>query len=148
MKVILLEKVANLGGKYELADVKPGYARNFLFVRGLAEAVTKGTAKKVADLTKKREEDMKRQQEVLEKAFTGVKEAVLTFVRKANEEGHLYASVSEEELAIELGKVIGATIPVDHIKLAKPIKSVGTHDVPVELNGKTATFKVVVSAEV
>lgn len=147
MKVILLEDVAKLGKKFELAEVKPGFARNFLFAKGLAEAVTKANAKRVADLQHKRDLEIKAQQAFLEKAFKGIKGVVLSFSRKANEEGHLYAGVTKEEIAIELGKAVSAAFTPDHIMLDKPIKELGTIPVAAILNDKTAQFEVTVKRE-
>jgi large subunit ribosomal protein L9 len=147
MKVILLSNVAKVGKKYDVIDVAPGYARNFLLAQGLGEAVTKSTEKRVADLEKKREVEKERQEALLEKAFAGIKSAVLTLKRAANEEGHLYAGVTAEELATELSKKIGASIEARHIILEKPIKEVGELSIPVELNKNKAEFKVVIEAE-
>lgn len=147
MKVILLSDVKNVGKKYDITEVKPGFARNFLFARGLGEAITKSTAKRVAELTKKRNTEKARQDELLEKAFSGLKNAVITLKRSANEEGHLYAGVGKEEIAEELGKLVGALFTAEHITLEKPIKIVGEFVVPVLLNGKEAEFKVVVEKE-
>lgn len=147
MKVILTADVPNVGKKYDVADVKPGFARNFLFARGLGEAITKGTAKRVAELSKKRDEEKARQEDLLRKAFENVGNAVITLSRKANEEGHLYAGVTREEIAEELGKQVGASFTAEYIALEKPIKAVGEYTVPVELSGKEAKFKIVVEAE-
>ncbi|OGZ08089.1 MAG: 50S ribosomal protein L9 [Candidatus Lloydbacteria bacterium RIFCSPHIGHO2_02_FULL_50_13] len=147
MKVILLSDVPNVGKKYDVAEVKPGFARNFLFARGLGEVITKGTAKRVAELTKKREVEKSRQEELLQNAFTKLKDAVVTLKRKTNEEGHLYAGVTKEELAEELGKAVGAAFFAEYIQLEKPIKQIGEHIVPAILKGKEAEFKVIVEAE-
>lgn len=147
MKVILLSDVKDVGKKYDITEVKAGFARNFLFARGLGEAVTKSTAKRVAELSKKREEEKARQEELLEKAFSGLKDAVIKLKRSANEEGHLYAGVSKEEIAEELGTVVGASFTAEHITLAKPIKMTGEFTVPALLNGKEAEFKIVVEPE-
>ncbi|MEK7118408.1 MAG: 50S ribosomal protein L9 [Patescibacteria group bacterium] len=147
MKVILLSDVKNVGRKYEVTEVKPGFARNFLFARGLGEAVGSGNARRVAELTKKREIEKNRQEELLLKAFAGLKNAIITFKRSSNEDGHLYAGISKEEIAEELGKVVGASFTTEHIVLEKPIKLVGEFVVPVLLDGKKAECKVVVEAE-
>ncbi len=147
MKVILMSDVKNVGKKYELVDVAPGYARNFLFARDLAEAVTKENAKRVADLTKKRTVEAKKQQDVLEKSLAGVKDTVVMLKRAANEEGHLYAGVTQHDLAESLGKAIGAAIESAHIDLEKPLKEIGEFEVTAKVGDKTATFKVVIEAE-
>lgn len=147
MKVILLSDVKKVGKKYDIVDVAPGYARNFLFAKGLAEAITKASAKRVAELSKKREVEAKRQHALLEKALTGVKDATITLKKAANEEGHLYAGVTAGELAGELGKAIGAALEAEHIVLEKPIKALGEFTVPAKVGEKTAEFKVVIEAE-
>ena len=147
MKVILLSDVKKVGKKYDLVDVAPGYARNFLFAKELAEAVTKSNAKRVADLQKKREVEAKKQQEHLEKSFGVVGDTVVILKRPANEEGHLYAGVSAIDLAESLSKVIGAAIHPEHIILEKPIKMLGESMVKAKVGEKEAEFKVVVEAE-
>jgi large subunit ribosomal protein L9 len=142
MKVILLEDVSKVGQRYEVVDVAPGYARNFLFAKGVAEAVTKSNAKRVADLGKKRDVEKKRQDELLEKAFAGVSDAVVTLSREASEEGSLYAGVTKEDVAEELGKMLGAPFAAQHIDMAKSIKTLGEHKITVDLGGKQAQFVV------
>lgn len=142
MKVILLSDVAKVGKKYDIVDVAPGFARNFLFVKGFAEAVTKSNAKRVADLQKRREAERKRQDELLEKAFLGVGGAVVTLKRPANEDGHLYAGITCEELAEALANATGTSFAAEHIALEKPIKAVGEFVVPIAFKGKSATFTV------
>lgn len=147
MKVILLSNVPKVGKKYDVVDVAPGYARNFLLAQGLGEAVTKANEKRVLALEAKREAEMLRQTALLEKAFAGVSNAVITLKRAANEEGHLYAGVTREDLATELGKAIGAALEPQHIDLEKPLKALGEFTVSAKVGEKNASFKVVVEAE-
>jgi len=147
MKVILLSNVPKVGKKYDVVDVAPGYARNFLLAQGLGEAVTKANEKQVVALEAKREAEKVRQTTLLEKAFVGVANAVITLKRPANEEGHLYAGVTKEDLATELGKSIGAALEAQHIDLEKPLKAVGEFTVEAKVGEKNASFKVVIEAE-
>ena len=147
MKVILLSDVVKVGKKYDLVDVAQGFARNFLFAKGLAEAVTKSSAKRVAQMQEKRQVEKKKQEEKLQNAFEAITKAVITVKRAANEEGHLYAGVSADELALELGKMVGVAIPGEHIIIEKPFKVLGDFTVTVELNGKKAEFKLVIESE-
>jgi len=142
MKVILLSDVTKVGKKYAIVDVAPGYARNFLIARGLAEAVTRTNAKRVAELTKKREVETKKQTENLNKSLAKVASTVLTFMRKANEEGHLYAGVTKDDLAMELGSSVNASYTAEHIELEKPIKELGEFNVNVIVGDKKAEFTV------
>jgi large subunit ribosomal protein L9 len=147
MKVILLSNVPKVGKKYDVVDVAPGYARNFLLAQGLGEAVTKANEKRVLALEVKREAETLRQTALLEKAFAGVSNAVITLKRAANEEGHPYAGVTREDLATELGKAIGAALEAQHIDLEKPLKALGEFTVTAKVGEKHASFKVVVEAE-
>lgn len=147
MKVILLADVKNVGKKYELVDVAPGYARNFLFAKGFAEAVTKTNAKRVADLQAKRQVEVQKQTELLENAVSGMKDVVLPFVRKATEEGHLYAGVTREEIAEALATALNVVVSPEHIALDRPIKIAGSHEVEVVFGEKTAKFTVEVTEE-
>lgn len=147
MQVILLSDVAKVGKKYNVVNVAPGYARNFLFPKGLAEAVTKSNARKVADMQAKRAAEDKRQAELLEKALGGLKEVELVFARNANAEGHLYAGVSREEIAEELAKTIGISIPTSHLHMEHLFKEIGNHHVAVKIGETEAKIKVVVTAK-
>lgn len=147
MKVILLADVKNVGKKYELVDVAPGYARNFLFAKGFAEAVTKSNAKRVADLQAKRQAELKKQTEMLESAIKGMKDVIVPFVRKATEEGHLYAGVTREEIAEALSAALNVVVSPEHIALERPIKTLGSHEVEVAFGEKTGKFTVGVTEE-
>ncbi len=147
MKVILLSDVKKVGKKYDIVDVAPGYARNFLLARGLCEAVTKSNGKRIADLSKKREVEKQKQEEHLDKSLAKIKDIVISLVKVANEEGHLYAGVTREELATELGNVVGVGYAAEHIILEKPIKEVGEFTIAVVVGEKKAEFSLKISAE-
>ena len=147
MQVILTSDVKNVGKKYEIVDVAPGYARNFIVARNLGEVVTKSSARRVAELAKKREVEAKKQHAVLQKALDGVSDTIIIVKRAANEEGHLYAGVTQHDLAEALGKAIGAAIESAHIDLEKPLKQLGEFEVDAKVGDKTAKFKVVIEAE-
>lgn len=147
MKVILLSDVTKVGKKYDIVDVAPGYARNFLLARGLGEAVTKVNGKRVADLAKKREVEKKKQADLLDRSLAGVAKVTLSLTRKANEEGHLYAGITRDELALLLGKEVGASYSAEHILLEKPIKEVGEFTVSIMVGEKKAEFMLKVLPE-
>ena len=147
MQVILTSDVKNVGKKYEIVDVAPGYARNFLIARSLGEMVTKSSARRVAELSKRRDVEAKKQQEVIEKALSGVSDTIVMLKRAANEEGHLYAGVTQHDLAEALGKAIGAAIESAHIDLEKPLKQLGEFEVDAKVGDKVAKFKVIIEAE-
>ena len=133
MEVILLERVAKLGQMGEVVRVKDGYARNYLLPRGKALRAT--------DDNKKRFESMKTQLEARnleqkgEAAKVGSKLDGQTFtvLRQASEVGQLYGSVSTRDLAALLTEG-GFSVNRAQIHLNAPIKTIGTHKVPVALH--------------
>lgn len=147
MEVILLSDIPKVGKKYAVVHVAPGFARNFIIAKGLGEAVTKQNAKKVADLSKKRAAEEAHRAELLGKAVAGMKGVTLSFIRKANEEGHLYASVSAADIAEELAKVASVDVPTQNLHSDHPIKALGEHSVTVKIGDQEAHIKVIVTQE-
>ena len=99
MKVILLQDVEGLGKKYEIKDVKSGYARNFLLPKKLVRAATKQALKWLADqkevIEKEAEEDLKKEQ-ALASSFDGLE---LNIVVKVGDEGQLFESINAQKMA-------------------------------------------------
>jgi large subunit ribosomal protein L9 len=129
----LLERVAKLGQMGEVVRVKDGYARNYL--------LPKGKALRATDDNKKRFESMKTQLEArnLEQKGEATKVGskldgqTFTVLRQASEAGQLYGSVSTRDLAALLTEG-GFSVNRAQIHLNAPIKTIGTHKVPVALH--------------
>src|SRR5277367_3112128 len=102
VKLLLNESVKNVGKVGDLVEVSPGYARNFLLPKGLAVQPTPNNVKKVEERRKEveRMEREKREQQVaLIKQLAGVE---VTLERRANEQGHLFGSVTATDIAKSL----------------------------------------------
>lgn len=147
MKIILRDDIASLGEAGEVVVVKDGYARNYLIPRGMAYPATKGNLKVWDDEKKKR---LKRIAVETEKAET-VKKAIesisVVIAMQVGEEGRLFGSVTNRMIA-EYFEEKG--LPVNHrdIVIDEPIRSVGTHEVKVELgHAVEASVEVKVIAE-
>ena len=147
MKVILREDVANLGKAGELANVRDGYGRNFLIPYGKAVLASE---KNVRELEHQKRVIFQRQAKL-----KGAAEAVasklgalqVTVKRKVGEQDKLFGSVTNKDIADELGRM-GAEVDRHAIELAEPIKALGTYEVPVKLfAGVGAVVKVWVVAE-
>jgi large subunit ribosomal protein L9 len=142
MKVILKQKVENLGDAWDAVNVKDGYARNFLFPGGLALEATKANLKireafKTSRLALQGKEKL--QAEVLAEKL---QQASFTLTMEATAEDKLYGSVDAEELAKFL-KSEGYTIEEKNILLDQPIKSLGVYTVDLKLHPEvTAKIKV------
>ena len=133
MQVILLERVANLGQMGEVVRVKDGFARNFLLPQGKALRATAANKTKFEGM--KADLQARNQTAKVDADKIGGKLDGQSFVvlRQASEVGQLYGSVSPRDLA---GLVTERGFKVDRnqIALNAPIKTIGTHKVPVALH--------------
>ena len=142
MKVILTENIETLGHIGDIVKVAPGYARNFLIPRGFALEATSRNAKALDHA--KRQMQYKKDK-VLEQArqFAARIEAItLTLPHQAGDEGKLFGSVTNMDLA-ELLKVQGIEVDRKKIVLADPIKHIGEFAVSIKIHPEvTASLKV------
>jgi len=148
MKVILLEKIHNLGKLGDTVDVKPGYGRNYLVPQGKA---IPATAENLAKFEERRAELEKAEKDALsvaERRAEQFKELEITITAKALDEGKLFGSVSVREIAEAL-TAKGIEIEKREINMPLgPIHEIGEYDVEALLHGDVkTTFKVKVDAE-
>jgi len=145
MKVILKENIENLGHIGDIVKVAPGYARNYLLPKGLVIEATTKNAKALEHA--KRQMEYKKNK-VLEQArglAAKIEALALTLVHQAGEEGKLFGSVTNMELA---EKLLAEGIEIDRKKilLAEPIKHVGEFTVGIKIHPEvTANLKVTVA---
>jgi large subunit ribosomal protein L9 len=147
MNVILTEDIQSLGRIGEVVKVAPGYARNYLLPKGLALTATGRNVNELDHrkriLAQKREKVRQQRLSVAEK----LNQLQITVKRKVVEEDKLYGSVNVAEIARILGEQ-GFEIDRKDIKLAQPIKELGTFPVPVRIDADiTAEVKFVVEKE-
>jgi large subunit ribosomal protein L9 len=145
-EVILLKDVENVGTKGEVVDVSKGYLRNYLVPRKLAQPATKGALGEAQRLQQSAErhqaEARKRATEIAEQ----LNKTVLTISQQAGEDGRLFGSVTNQDIAEAIKEARGVDVDRRKIHLDEPIKNVGTYQVVVEVaEGVTATVKVMVS---
>jgi len=140
MKVIFLKDVPKIGKKYEAKEMSDGYALNFLIPRGLAEVATNASAKRMAVEKAKEDAERKIQEDLLLKNLKDVDGVTIEMEGKANEKGHLFAGIHSAEIAPEITKQTRLIISPEFIKLEKPIKEVGEHQITVEVQNKKVTF--------
>ncbi|MGI9297733.1 MAG: 50S ribosomal protein L9 [Gammaproteobacteria bacterium] len=136
MKVILLEKVPNVGGLGDVANVRGGYARNYLFPQGKAE---RATPRAVADFERRRDDLEKRQtnrEDVLRAARDALDGYLLQMPARASADGGLYGSITPAAIAAALNAQKLADIDIRRGHLTLPggnLKEVGDHEVGVSL---------------
>lgn len=147
MRVILLQDVENLGKKYEVKEVKDGYARNFLFPKGLAKLATKEvmswleTQKEIE--VKKDEEELKKVQE-----FASSMEGLEVVIPvKIGEEGQLFESINAQKISEKL-KELGFKVKKSQIDLVEPFKELGEFPVKIKFeHNLEAEIKVIIVKE-
>ena len=139
MKVILLEDVKSLGKKGDVVNVNDGYARNFLLKtkKGIEAngknmndlKLQKANADKVA------QENLEAAKELGEQIAKGKIEVSI----KTGEGGKVFGSVSSKEIAQAAEEQLGLKIDKKKIQLKEQIKSLGVHNVPINLHPKVTT---------
>lgn len=146
-EVILRAEIENLGHAGDVVEVAPGYARNFLFPRGLAYEATEANKHRVAQEKKKYLEHLAEQRVQAEAQATAMAGLELEFRMMAGEEDQLYGSVSSADIA-DILEVRGYDVPRTGVKLDQPIKALGEYEVPVRLHPEvTTTIRVRVERE-
>ena len=135
MEVILRQDVEKVGLRGEVVDVAPGFARNYLLPRKLAETATPA---KVAELRKHEEKRARHEAQSFEQAqeiAQKLEGAELRFDVAAGETGTLFGSVTATDVADELWRARRVRVDRRKLALPEPIKRVGRYEVPVELFG-------------
>ena len=134
MQIILLDKVVNLGNLGEIVKVKDGYARNFLIPQGRARRATE--ANKAEFEARRAELEKAAAAKLAEAQALGEKLAgsTIKLTQKAGVDGRLFGSVTNADVAEELGKQ-GYQVSKSQVRLPNgPIKSVGDSTVAVSLH--------------
>ncbi len=134
MEVILLERIEKLGHMGDVVKVKDGFARNFLLPQ---QKALRATAENKARFERERETLVKLNNERKAHAQGGASKLDGTsyvLLRQASETLQLYGSVSARDIA-DAVSAAGASIERAQVRLDRPIKTLGIHDVRVALQG-------------
>ena len=146
-QAILLQDVDSLGERGTVVDVSPGYLRNYLLPRKLAEPATAGS---IQAASRRREAAERAQLEASEKAREGaalLSRTVLTIPQQAGDDGRLFGSVTTQDIADAIREARGVRVDRRKIHLEEPIRHTGTYMVVIEVADEvTATVKTMVVA--
>lgn len=142
MKVILTEEIRGLGTRGDVVTVKDGYARNYLIPKNLAQEATTGNLNAIEHQRRKWALLAQDEKNAAQKAADRVKGVKIQIEKRVGEHGHLFGSVTANEIADALSAK-GIEVDKRRIELAQPIKNVGMHDVEVRLHRDvTASIQV------
>jgi large subunit ribosomal protein L9 len=132
MKVLLRQDVPNVGTIGDMVEVNTGFARNYLLPQHLAVQPTPANLKRVEQEKVDRVLKEKQRLEALKAVAAKMNGLSITIKAKANEQGHLFGSVNEEQIVEALaaeGYKVGAT----QVALAAPIRTLDKFRVPIRL---------------
>ncbi|MBU6323827.1 MAG: 50S ribosomal protein L9 [Patescibacteria group bacterium] len=147
MKVLLLKDVKDMGSAYTVKEVSDGYALNFLIPKRLATAATPAALKEAEVRAREVKERKAIDAKLLSESLAALAEARIVVTAKANEKGHLYDAVGEEEIRKAAKDQARVELPEGVIRIERPFKELGTFDVPVAAGEDFGTFAVTIEAE-
>jgi large subunit ribosomal protein L9 len=147
-EAILLQDVESLGERGHVVDVSPGYLRNFLVPRKLAQPATAGALEEAKRRMEAAERAEKVRAERELKAAGLLSKTVLTIHQRAGEDGKLFGSVGAKEIVDALQEARDLRIEKKRVRLEQPIRELGTFMVEIELSdGTIAAVKTIISEE-
>jgi large subunit ribosomal protein L9 len=147
-QAILLQDVEKLGDRGTVVDVSPGYLRNFLVPRKLAQPATKGALEEAQRRMQKAEAAKADAEERAQENAALLTKTVLTINQQAGEDGRLFGSVTAQDIVDAIRDARGIRIDKRKVHLDEPIRNVGTHMVVVEVADEvTATVKTMIVAQ-
>lgn len=142
MKVVLKQDVKNIGKTDEIHDVSDGYARNFLFPRGLASEANASAVNEVKTKAAAKEHHAAEELAAAKELAQKIQDQTVTIQAKAGNGGRLFGSVTAKDIAQAISQKLGISVDKRKITMdVKEIKAFGSYAAEVKLhNGVTATF--------
>jgi large subunit ribosomal protein L9 len=147
-EAILLQDVESLGERGHVVDVTPGYLRNYLIPRKLAQPATTGALEEARRRMEAAERAEKARTEREAEAAGLLSKTVLTIHQRAGEDGKLFGSVGPKEIVDALREARDLRIDKKNVQLEQPLRELGTFMVEIQLkDGTTAAVKTIISEE-
>ena len=144
VKVILRADIQTVGKRGDICDVKDGYARNFLFPKGLAIVATDGAVNQAAAMRRARDLRDAQDRDSARTVASVLVAKTITISAKSGAEGRLYGSVGSADLAEAIEQQTGIVIDKRKLHL-DPVKSTGTYSATAKLHSDVqfpVTFEV------
>jgi large subunit ribosomal protein L9 len=133
MEIILLQDVENLGSKFDLVKVKPGYGRNFLIPKGMAKIANASNKKHLEEIKKQQAAKLAKKLEEIRVLAEKISSTKLIVGTKAGSTGKLFGSITNIQLADALKGQFGIEVDRKKITLNQEIKELGTFKASVHL---------------
>jgi large subunit ribosomal protein L9 len=147
-QAILLKDVETLGDRGEVIDVAPGYLRNYLVPRKLAQPATPASIAEARRQVEAAERAAVEAAQRAEEEAGLLRKTVLTISHQAGDDGRLFGSVTSQEIVDAVRQARGVRLDKRRVLLPEPIRTTGTHMVTVEIaDGVTAEIKTIVTPQ-
>jgi len=135
MKVVFLQDVPGIGRAGQVKEVADGYARNYLFPRGLARPATAGVLRQAQE---EQEAERRRQQRELAQAQAlaeKLHDLTLCFQAKVGDQDLLFGTITSADIAEAIREKLGVEIDRRKIEIGEPIRRPGIYSIPIRLPG-------------
>lgn len=134
MRVVLRTDVAGVGKKGDILEVADGFARNFLLPKGRAIVATPGVQAQADAMRRSRDVKDARDREGAEAVARRLVPLVIRIAAKAGREGRLFGSVTAADVAEAVTAQANVELDRRKLHIEEPIRTVGSHEVPVKLH--------------
>lgn len=146
-EVILIQNVVGLGAETDHVKVAPGYARNYLFPRGLAIPLTAANKRRLEVLRQRRGEREAHELNAMSELGRSMAKLTLHLKVKTGEDGRMFGGVTSGLIADELKNQFDAGVDKKKIHIEHPIRTLGDHEVELRLHPEVVvTLKVLVES--
>lgn len=147
-EVILTSNIVGLGAESDQVTVAAGYARNYLFPRGLAIPLTMANKKRIEALKKQRAEREAHELNTMKELAKVISQLLCVIKVKTGEEGRMFGTVTSGTIADQLRTQFDISVDKKKIALEKPIRALGDYEVEIHLHPEVkATLKVKVESQ-
>jgi large subunit ribosomal protein L9 len=143
MRIVLRTDLANLGKRGDIVEVADGYARNYLLPKGHAILATDGITAQAQAMRRSRDLKDARDRESAETIARKLVPVVIRIPARSGTEGRLFGSVTSADVVEAVADQTGVNLDRRRLHLDEPIKTLGTHEVPVKLHSDVE-FRVTV----
>ena len=134
MRIVLRADVDNVGKKGDIIDVADGFARNFLLPKGHAIPATNGVEAQATAMRRSRDLKDAKDREAGETIARKLVPMVIKVSARAGGEGKLFGSITSADVVTAVAEQAGVELDRRKVHLDEPIRTLGTHEVPVKLH--------------
>ena len=149
MEIILLQDVEKVGKKGDVTNVAPGYARNYLLPRKMAEMATPGRVTQIRKIMDQKADHVRREADRAEETRDMLSKTVLTIPAPVGSGDRLFGSITSQDIATAIFAARKIRVDKRNVDLEEAIKTVGTYMVKVDVHNSVAPaeIKVIVVPE-